>query len=230
MKPLVVVLAALATAQSAWAAPAPLRVTSISPQVAERGELVTIRGGGFGAHTAVTLAASRWSCLGAGSEPASFRVPALGAVGDVAVEARNPGGHVGRIGLTVRFDGRRPRSRTRRRRSASESADGGTIAVEGMESGDPGRRGAGGHDDHGDAAALAPGLAVRGSAGRGEAGALRARAAAARDADLAEALRPGHPRRLRLRRRRTRSSTSSRPPSPATPSSSRSGTSAAPAC
>ena len=32
-------------------------------------------------------------------------MPALGPVGEVVVEARNPGGHVGRIGLTVRFDG-----------------------------------------------------------------------------------------------------------------------------
>ena len=108
MKRLVVVLAALATAHSAWAAaPAPLLLTSISPQVAERGELVTIRGGGLAAGTLeVTVGGERVELLDRRSDRASFRVPALGAVGEVEVVARKPGGRFAEIGLTVRFDGK----------------------------------------------------------------------------------------------------------------------------
>jgi hypothetical protein len=106
MKYLLVILAALATALSAWAAPAPLRVTGISPQVADRGELVTIAGSGFGAQNLeVTVGGDPVELVSATGSRASFRVPALGPVGEVVVEARNPGGHVGRIGLNVRFDG-----------------------------------------------------------------------------------------------------------------------------
>jgi IPT/TIG domain len=135
MRYVVVILAALATAQSAWAAPAPLRVTGISPQMADRGELVTITGGGFGAHNLeVSVGGERVPLVSATGSKASFRVPALGAVGDVSVEARNPGGHAGRIGLTVRFDGHTAAAADE---SAAVSvplgAEGGTIAVEGME-------------------------------------------------------------------------------------------------
>ena len=135
MKYMVVILAALATAQSAWAAPAPLRVTGISPQVADRGELVTITGDGFGAHNlAVTVEGERVPLVSATGTRASFRVPALGAVGDVSVEARNPGGPVGRIGLTVRFDGHTAAVADEAAAvDVAVGADGGTIAVEGMQ-------------------------------------------------------------------------------------------------
>ena len=135
MKRLIVALAALATAQSAWAAPAPLRVTSISPATADRGELVTIAGSGFGAHNLqVSVGGERVALVSATGSTARFRVPALGPVGDVTVEARNPGGHVGRIGLTVRFDGHTAAvADTAAAVAESVGADGGTIAVAGMQ-------------------------------------------------------------------------------------------------
>ena len=135
MKRLVVVLAALVTAHSAWAAaPAPLLLTSISPQVAERGELVTIRGDGLAAGTLeVTVGGERVELLDRRSDRASFRVPALGAVGDVQVAARKPGGRFPEIGLTVRFDGRTSAVADAAAAVASEiGSDGGMIAVEGM--------------------------------------------------------------------------------------------------
>lgn len=128
------VLAALTAAQPAAAAPAPLRVSSISPAVADRGELVTIAGGGFGAHNLeVSVGGEPVELVSATGSRASFRVPALGAVGDVQVEARNPGGHSGRIGLRVRFDGATTAvvdagSAT----SVPIGNDGGTIGVAGM--------------------------------------------------------------------------------------------------
>src|SRR5687767_4442073 len=135
MKYLVIVLAAFATAQSASAAPAPLRVMSISPLVAERGELVTITGEGFGAdNLEVSVGGKRVAVVSATGSKASFRVPALGAVGDIAVEARNPGGLAGRIGLRVRFDGHTAAvADAAAAVSVPVGADGGTIAVAGMD-------------------------------------------------------------------------------------------------
>src|SRR3990170_1185480 len=98
-------MAAIA-AGPALGAPAPLKLTSISPAVADRGELVTITGGGFGARNLeVSVGGDRVELVSATGSRANFRVPALGAVGDVVVVARNPGGITGRIGLRVRFDG-----------------------------------------------------------------------------------------------------------------------------
>ncbi len=103
--------------------------------------------------------------LSATGNQASFRVPALGAVGDVTVVARNPGGHVGRIGLSVRFDGRTNAIVDETAAVAAPiGSGGGTIAFEGLELAIRGG-GAGGDDDH-DAAALTPGLALCGGAGQ----------------------------------------------------------------
>jgi hypothetical protein len=128
------VTGALVAAPSALAAPAPLRVTSISPQVADRGELVTIAGGGFGAHNLrVTVGGEPVELVGATGSRASFRVPRLGAVGDVVVEARNPGGHVGRIDLRVRFDGQTEAVVDDAAAvNAAIGSDGGTIGIAGM--------------------------------------------------------------------------------------------------
>jgi hypothetical protein len=91
----------------ATAGSAPLHVTGISPAVADRGDLVTVAGAGFGAgNLELTVGGERVELVSATGSRASFRVPALGPVGDVIVEARNPGGHAGRIGLHVRFDGK----------------------------------------------------------------------------------------------------------------------------
>ena len=98
-------LAAVA-APAGLAGSAPLRITSISPTVAQRGELVTIAGAGLGARNLeVTVGGERVDVVSATGSRASFRVPLRGAVGDVEVVARNPGGITGRIGLRVRFDG-----------------------------------------------------------------------------------------------------------------------------
>ena len=134
MKRIVVVLAALAAAQSAGAEPAPLRLTSISPVVADRGELVTIEGGGFGAgNLEVTVGGERVELVSATGSRASFRVPALGAVGEVVVEARNPGGITGRVGLRVRFDGTTVAvAEEAAAVSVPVGGEGGTIEVAGM--------------------------------------------------------------------------------------------------
>jgi hypothetical protein len=123
-----------AAAHSALEAPAAPALTSIAPAVADRGELVTIAGTGFGAlNLQVTLAGHPVELISATGSRASFRVPRLGAVGDVTVVARNPGGLVGRIGLRVRFDGSTA-AVADEAAAVSEpvGADGGTIAVEGM--------------------------------------------------------------------------------------------------
>jgi hypothetical protein len=78
-------------------APAPLRVTSISPAVADRGELVTITGEGFGARNLeVTVGGDPVELVSATGSRASFRVPLLGAVGEVtwprATRVGSPGG------------------------------------------------------------------------------------------------------------------------------------------
>lgn len=116
------------------AAPAPLRVTGISPAVADRGELVTITGGGFGARNLeVTVGGDAVPLVAATGSRASFLVPRLGAVGDVVVVARNPGGITGRIGLRVRFDGNTV-AVADEAAAVSEpvGAGGGSIEVEGM--------------------------------------------------------------------------------------------------
>jgi len=122
------------SAAPAHAASAPLRVTSISPAVADRGELVTIAGGGFGARNLeVTVAGEPVALVSATGSRASFRVPPLAAFGDVVVEARNPGGHIGRIGLTVRFDGRTTAIVDETAAvSVPVGSEGGTIGIEGM--------------------------------------------------------------------------------------------------
>ena len=114
--------------------PASLRVTSISPGVADRGELVTISGGGFGARNLkVTVGGDPVELVSATGSEASFRVPQLGAVGQVVVEARNPGGISSRIGLTVRFDGNTVAVADESAAvSAPVGAEGGSIGVEGM--------------------------------------------------------------------------------------------------
>src|SRR5688500_16212872 len=107
---LAAILGAAFLAESTAAATAASRavgISSISPAVADRGGIVSITGNGFGGpNVRITLAGDPVELLSATGSRVSFRVPALGAVGDVTVEARNPGGQVGRIGLTVRFDGR----------------------------------------------------------------------------------------------------------------------------
>jgi len=113
----------------------PLRLDAIVPAVADRGELVTIHGGGFGAkNLEVTVGGDPVSLVTATGSRASFRVPALGAVGEVLVAARNPGGHIGRIALAVRFDGNTVAVADEAAAvTAPVDAEGGTIAVEGME-------------------------------------------------------------------------------------------------
>lgn len=115
----------------ALGAPAPLRVTGISPAVADRGELVTISGGGFGARNLeVTVGGDPVELVSATGSKASFRVPRLGAVGSVEVVARNPGGITGRIGLRVRFDGNTVAVADEAAAvNAPVGAGGGTIAV-----------------------------------------------------------------------------------------------------
>ncbi|MGH3070766.1 MAG: IPT/TIG domain-containing protein [Gaiellaceae bacterium] len=112
----------------------PLRITSVSPTVADRGELVTITGGGFGAgNLDVTVGGDPVELVSATGSRASFRVPGLGRVGEVEVVARNPGGHVGRIGLTVRFDGETEAVVDEAAAvSLAVGSDGGTIGVAGM--------------------------------------------------------------------------------------------------
>ncbi|HEX4930096.1 MAG TPA: IPT/TIG domain-containing protein, partial [Gaiellaceae bacterium] len=123
-----------APAAAARAAKTPLRVDAIAPVVADRGELVTIVGGGFGARNlAVTVGGEPVELVAVTGSRASFRVPPLGPVGEVVVTARNPGGHVGRIGLTVRFDGNTVAVADEAAAVAMPVGEqGGTIAVEGM--------------------------------------------------------------------------------------------------
>jgi hypothetical protein len=131
---LVLIVGTAVAGGPAPAAPAPLRLTAISPAVADRGELVTISGAGFGARNlSVSVAGEPVEVVSATGSRASFRVPRLGPVGEVVVEARNPGGHTGRIGLRVRFDGHTDAVVDE---SAAVSvpigSDGGTIGVGGM--------------------------------------------------------------------------------------------------
>ena len=125
----------LSAAPAHAAPPAPLLLTSISPLAAERGELVTLRGSGLAAGTLeVTVGGERVELLDRRMDRASFRVPALGAVGEVSVLARKPGGRFAEIELTVRFDGQTAAVPDTAAAVASEiGPDGGTIAVEGME-------------------------------------------------------------------------------------------------
>ena len=163
-------------------------ISSISPAVADRGEVVTITGQGLGGTTPDSDGRRRAGHARVGDgERATFRVPALRAGG----RGRGRRAQAGRHGGADRADGplRREHGRDRATRRAAVSAP---IGERGRhdrgrrdDARDPGRRRSGRDDDHGDAAALAPGLAVRGGAGRGEAGAVRARAAAAGDADAA---------------------------------------------
>jgi hypothetical protein len=113
----------------------------------------------------VTVGGDQVELVSATGSRASFRVPGLGAVGDVVVEARDPGEHVGRIGLSVRFDGRTNAIVEERRPWRLRSARGRHDRRRGNGACDPRgrcRRG----DDHGDAAALTPGLALCGGAGQ----------------------------------------------------------------
>ncbi|HUP31723.1 MAG TPA: hypothetical protein VM184_01730 [Gaiellaceae bacterium] len=111
-----------------------LRIDEITPSVADRGELVTISGGGFGAHNlVVTVGGDPVELVAATGSRASFRVPLLGAVGNVFVEARNPGEITGRIGLYVRFDGNTVAVEDAAAAVAAPiGAEGGAITVEGM--------------------------------------------------------------------------------------------------
>lgn len=82
------------------------RIDSIAPATADRGEIVTITGHGFGGQNVkVTVAGLAAEVLSATGSRASFRVPALAGPGHTTVRATNPGGHSGEIGLTVRFGG-----------------------------------------------------------------------------------------------------------------------------
>ena len=96
--------------------------------------LVTVRGGGLAAGTLeLTVGGERVDLFDRRSDRASFRVPALGAVGEVEVVARKPGGRFAEIGLTVRFDGQTAAVADESAAvSVPVGADGGTIAVEGM--------------------------------------------------------------------------------------------------
>jgi hypothetical protein len=130
-----VLVAALGATVLTDSAAAAVRISSISPAVADRGGTVSITGSGFGGpNVSITIDGAPVEVVTATGSRASFRVPALAPVGDVTVAARNPGGQVGRIGLTVRFDGQT--AAVADESAAVESAvgaDGGTIAVEGIE-------------------------------------------------------------------------------------------------
>ena len=110
-------------------------ISSITPAVADRGGTVTITGNGFGAQNLqVTVGGIVAELLSATGSEASFRVPALAGPGRVLVGATNPGGHVGEIGLTVRFDGNTVAvAEEAAAVSVPVGAEGGSIAVEGME-------------------------------------------------------------------------------------------------
>ena len=131
---LAVVVGAAVAGGPAAAGTKPLQLTGISPSVADRGGLVTVRGGGLAAGTLeLTVGGERVDLFDRRSDRASFRVPALGAVGEVEVVARKPGGRFAEIGLTVRFDGQTAAVADESAAvSVPVGADGGTIAVEGM--------------------------------------------------------------------------------------------------
>ena len=131
---LAVVVGAAVAGGPAAASTKPLQLTAISPSVADRGELVTVRGGGLAAGTLeLSVGGERVDLFDRRSDRASFRVPALGAVGEVEVVARKPGGRFAEIGLTVRFDGQTAAVADESAAvSVPVGADGGTIAVEGM--------------------------------------------------------------------------------------------------
>src|SRR5688500_16459435 len=130
-----VLVAALGATVLADSAAAAVRISAISPAVADRGGTVSITGSGFGGpNVSITVGGAPVEVVTATGSRASFRVPALAPVGDVTVAARNPGGQVGRIGLTVRFDGHTAAvADSAAAVSAPVGAAGGTIAVEGME-------------------------------------------------------------------------------------------------
>ena len=116
----------------------PLKLTSITPQVAQHGELVTVTGEGFGGkNVVITVGGERVPVLDATGSRASFRVPLLAQVGRVTVRLTNPGGHVGEIELMVPFDGNatavldraQAASATIGRAGRSLVADGVTLAV-----------------------------------------------------------------------------------------------------
>ena len=129
------VVAILVAAALADSAAAGGRIASIDPTVAARGGTVSITGNGFGGpNVRITVGGEPAALVSATGSRATFRVPTLGPVGDVEVVARNPGGHVGRIGLTIRFDGNAvPVADAAAAVSAPVGDGGGTISVEGME-------------------------------------------------------------------------------------------------
>ena len=107
---LAAVLGAAVLADSATAKthgpPAALAISSISPAVADRGEVVSITGQGLAAGgLAVTVGGEPVTLEERRSTRARFRVPLLAPAGEVEVLARKPGGRQARIALRVRFDG-----------------------------------------------------------------------------------------------------------------------------
>jgi hypothetical protein len=124
-------LVAAALADSAAAAG---RIDSISPAVADRGELVTITGKGFGAgNVRITVGGRTAQVVSAIGSKATFRVPALAGPGASTVRATNPGGHSGTIGLHVHFDGvSTPVLDAPRRVSAIVGRAGGTLGSGGL--------------------------------------------------------------------------------------------------
>lgn len=89
------------------ATPAPaVEIHSVSPSVAGRGSLVTVAGKGFGGRNVeVTVDGDAAAVLSATGNRITFRVPPLAGPGVTEVRATNPGGHSGRAGLEVLFDG-----------------------------------------------------------------------------------------------------------------------------
>ena len=130
-----VVLGALIAAAPAYVAEKkPLELTSIAPAMAQRGELVTVKGHGFGGpNVKVTVGGEAVTVVEATGTQASFRVPSLGPVGQVTVRVTNPGGHTGEIGLTVLFDGTVAVRADEANAVASEIGPvGGTLTAAGM--------------------------------------------------------------------------------------------------
>ena len=128
------VVAILAAAALADSAPAAGRIDSISPAVADRGDLVTITGKGFGArNVTISVDGRAAQVVAATGHKATFRVPALAGPGATTVKATNPGGHSGTIALRVRFDGvSTPVLDTPRRVSATVGRSGGSLASGGL--------------------------------------------------------------------------------------------------
>jgi hypothetical protein len=134
---LAVVLGALVAAAPAYVAEKPkkpLEVTSISPAVAKRGELVTVTGHGFGGpNVKITVAGQAVAAIDATGNQASFRVPSLAPFGQAEVRVTNPGGHSGEVGLTILFDGvSTPVLDQPRRVSATIGRAGGTLGSGGL--------------------------------------------------------------------------------------------------